>query len=148
MDAGEIFWLIIIGLIVGGFIWSAIKQQILKNIAKKVLENFNFQKAKEEILSVNQVLNFQYIAIADKCPFCGNNLFSKQGAYASFRECSNPECKYTKMGAVWRHPSHKRRSRIKCPACDNGKVILRRGTYGQFWGCSNYPRCDYTRKMK
>lgn len=31
-----------------------------------------------------------------------------------------------------------------CPRC-RGKLILRNGKYGDFYGCSNYPRCRYTR---
>lgn len=31
-----------------------------------------------------------------------------------------------------------------CPRCD-GKLVLRSGKYGTFYGCSNYPRCRYTR---
>jgi len=30
-----------------------------------------------------------------------------------------------------------------CPHC-GGKLVLRSGQYGQFYGCSNYPRCRYT----
>lgn len=30
----------------------------------------------------------------------------------------------------------------KCPRC-GGNLILRNGKYGQFYGCSNYPRCNY-----
>ena len=29
-----------------------------------------------------------------------------------------------------------------CPLC-GGNLILRNGRYGQFYGCSNYPRCTY-----
>ena len=31
----------------------------------------------------------------------------------------------------------------KCPKC-GGNLVLRKGTYGQFYGCSNYPDCRYT----
>ena len=31
----------------------------------------------------------------------------------------------------------------KCPKC-GGNLILRKGKYGDFYGCSNYPRCRYT----
>lgn len=31
-----------------------------------------------------------------------------------------------------------------CPNC-GGKLVLRTGKYGNFYGCSNYPRCRYTR---
>ncbi|MEI0557213.1 topoisomerase DNA-binding C4 zinc finger domain-containing protein [Brachyspira intermedia] len=32
-----------------------------------------------------------------------------------------------------------------CPRC-KGKLILREGKYGQFYGCSNYPNCKFTIK--
>lgn len=31
----------------------------------------------------------------------------------------------------------------RCPRC-GGTLALRSGKYGQFYGCSNYPRCKYT----
>ena len=30
----------------------------------------------------------------------------------------------------------------RCPRC-GGSLVLRNGRYGQFYGCSNYPRCNY-----
>ena len=33
-----------------------------------------------------------------------------------------------------------------CPIC-GGKLKLRTGKYGNFFGCSNYPKCKYTRKV-
>lgn len=32
-----------------------------------------------------------------------------------------------------------------CPRC-KGKLILRKGRYGEFWGCSNYPQCNFKYK--
>lgn len=34
----------------------------------------------------------------------------------------------------------------KCPKCGN-KLVERNGKYGNFMGCSNYPKCKYTRKI-
>ncbi len=34
-----------------------------------------------------------------------------------------------------------------CPACNTGRIGLRLGRYGSFIGCSNYPACQYTRKL-
>jgi DNA topoisomerase-1 len=34
-----------------------------------------------------------------------------------------------------------------CPACGAGRIGLRLGRYGSFIGCSNYPACQYTRKL-
>jgi len=32
-----------------------------------------------------------------------------------------------------------------CPKC-GGKLVERTSKYGKFYGCSNYPRCKYTKK--
>jgi ssDNA-binding Zn-finger/Zn-ribbon topoisomerase 1 len=37
-----------------------------------------------------------------------------------------------------------------CPLCGwkfggGGRVVEREGPYGSFWGCSNYPKCRYTK---
>lgn len=33
----------------------------------------------------------------------------------------------------------------RCPRC-GGRLVLRNGKYGDFYGCSNYPRCRFTRQ--
>ena len=33
-----------------------------------------------------------------------------------------------------------------CPKC-NGVLIERRGPYGRFLGCGNYPKCKYVQKI-
>ncbi|MGN1053305.1 MAG: NERD domain-containing protein [Candidatus Scatosoma sp.] len=32
-----------------------------------------------------------------------------------------------------------------CPRC-GGNLVLRNGKYGEFWGCSNYPKCKFIKK--
>jgi len=34
-----------------------------------------------------------------------------------------------------------------CPNC-SGKLVIRNGKYGPFYGCSNYPSCKFTQKIK
>ena len=34
-----------------------------------------------------------------------------------------------------------------CSACGNGRLGLKLGRYGSFIGCSNYPNCQYTRRL-
>ena len=34
-----------------------------------------------------------------------------------------------------------------CVACGNGRLGLKLGRYGSFIGCSNYPACQYTRRL-
>lgn len=33
----------------------------------------------------------------------------------------------------------------KCPKC-NGGLVKRNGKFGEFYGCSNYPKCHFTKK--
>lgn len=35
----------------------------------------------------------------------------------------------------------------RCPRC-NGKLVLRTGRFGKFYGCSHYPRCKFTQNLK
>lgn len=37
--------------------------------------------------------------------------------------------------------------KTKCPFCGN-ELVLRKGKYGVFWGCSTYPKCRFTRPDK
>jgi len=36
---------------------------------------------------------------------------------------------------------------IVCPQC-GGNLRIANGRYGEFLGCSNYPRCKYTRNLR
>ncbi len=38
-----------------------------------------------------------------------------------------------------------KKANLICPKC-NGQLVLRKGKYGQFYGCSNYPNCKFTMK--
>lgn len=43
--------------------------------------------------------------------------------------------------------SNKTDEDIVCPEC-GGLLVKRKGKYGNFIGCSNYPDCEYTRRLK
>ena len=34
----------------------------------------------------------------------------------------------------------------KCPLC-GGDLVIRTGSWGEFIGCANYPRCSYTKNI-
>ena len=36
----------------------------------------------------------------------------------------------------------------KCPACNKGDLIVRKGMYGKFIGCTSYPSCKYAFSIK
>jgi DNA topoisomerase-1 len=75
-------------------------------------------------------------AVDEKCDKCGNPMVMKVGRFGKFLACSKyPECKNTKPIPLG----------IKCPKDDcNGDVIQRKTKKGRtFYGCSNYPKCDF-----
>jgi DNA topoisomerase I len=73
----------------------------------------------------------------EPCPKCGANLVIKQGRFGEFTACTRyPECKYVK---------HKTTG-VKCPKDEEkgGEVVERKSRRGKiFFGCSNYPDCDF-----
>jgi DNA topoisomerase-1 len=73
----------------------------------------------------------------EKCPRCASNLILKQGRFGEFTACTKyPECKYIK---------HKTTG-VKCPkdADKGGDIVERKSKRGKvFFGCSNYPDCDF-----
>ena len=72
-----------------------------------------------------------------QCELCGRMMVVKQGRYGKFLACPGfPECRNTK-------PLLKDTG-VKCPKC-GGSIVERRTRRGRvFYGCKNYPECDYT----
>ncbi|MGF7185175.1 DNA topoisomerase-1 [Desulfitispora alkaliphila] len=70
------------------------------------------------------------------CEKCGKNLVIKMGRYGKFLACPGfPDCSNTKplLEEVG----------VSCPECD-GQVVIRRSKKGRvFYGCKNYPDCEY-----
>ena len=76
------------------------------------------------------------IPLEEKCPKCDTNLVLKEGRFGQFTSCPNyPTCKYIKPKTIG----------IGCPKSDcDGDLIERRSRRGKtFYGCSNYPKCDF-----
>ncbi|MDO5708000.1 MAG: type I DNA topoisomerase [Andreesenia angusta] len=71
------------------------------------------------------------------CEKCGRNMVIKMGRYGKFLACPGyPDCRNAK-------PLVKNLG-IKCPKCKDGDIIERRSKKGRiFYGCSNYPDCDF-----
>lgn len=72
------------------------------------------------------------------CPECGSELVIRNGRYGKFTACSNyPTCKYIKK------EEQQITELTDCPKCD-GKIVAKRTRKGKFfYGCTNYPKCDY-----
>ncbi len=73
----------------------------------------------------------------ERCPKCGRYLLIKQGRYGKFLACPGfPECRYTQQ--------YYEEAGVPCPRC-GGKIVARKTRRGRkFYGCINYPDCDFT----
>jgi DNA topoisomerase-1 len=71
------------------------------------------------------------------CDKCGSPMVIKHGRFGKFIACSNyPECKNTKPLLA--------KIGVACPQC-GGDLVERRSRRGRtFYGCANYPQCDFS----
>jgi DNA topoisomerase-1 len=73
------------------------------------------------------------------CEKCGKPMVKKLGRFGYFLACSGfPECRNTKSIPLG-----------KCPKC-GGDIVARktRGRGKEFYGCTNYPECDFISHFK
>ena len=91
-------------------------------------------KAKDEMQG--QKIQLQEDITDIKCEKCGRNMVVKSGRFGKFLACPGyPECKTTKPLVE--------ETTATCPRC-GGNVIGKKSKRGyQFFGCSNYPECNF-----
>ncbi|TEB06722.1 DNA topoisomerase 1 [Pelotomaculum schinkii] len=70
------------------------------------------------------------------CELCGRNMVKKFGRFGKFLACPGfPECRNTKPLL---EPTG-----VECPRC-GGELVIRRSKKGRkFFGCDQYPKCDF-----
>lgn len=106
----------------------------------EMLHNFyddfedNLSKVKKEMDGVKIKLKEEQTDV--KCEKCGANMIIKVGRFGKFLACPNyPKCKNTKPFVV--------NTEGNCPKCGS-QVIRKKSKRGyKFYGCSNYPECDF-----
>ena len=92
-------------------------------------------KQKEAELSKKEIAEEK----TDKtCPKCNSSLIIKLGRFGKFYACTKfPECKYTES-------LKNNKLGIKCPQCKSAEIVEKRTkTKKIFYGCSNWPKCDF-----
>ena len=75
--------------------------------------------------------------IGRPCPTCGKELVIRYGRFGKFISCSGfPDCRYTEPWLL--------KIGVACPT-DGGELVERKTRKGRtFFGCVNYPNCDFT----
>ena len=79
------------------------------------------------------------VVLDEMCPKCGKPMLQRDGQYGEFIACSGyPKCKYVKQELL----------EVPCPKC-GGDVAVRKTRRGDtFYGCVNYPKCDFSSNQK
>ena len=140
------------------------RQKELKLAAeKKKQDSIDFKN------NIHRLLGQQTAPVIDpdgirwfKCKYCGKtgtekDFWSHGGQDGmNLGICYNSEC--IEKNEKIREERNKRLGEAKqknkgdsieliCPECGN-KLVLKNGRFGEFYGCSNYPRCKYTRNKR
>lgn len=104
--------------------WQPIVKNFFEPLAKRI-ETEKIDKVEIPVVMTDEI-----------CDVCGKPMVIKTGRFGQFLACSGwPECKNSrpilkKIGAL-------------CPK-DGGELVERRTRRGRtFYGCANYPKCDY-----
>ncbi len=81
-----------------------------------------------------EILKAKKEVTGEFCVNCGSQMIIKTGRFGKFLACSRyPECKSTRAVSIG----------INCPRC-GGKMVEKRSRKGRvFYGCMNYPKCDF-----
>ncbi|AMA72657.1 DNA topoisomerase I [Aneurinibacillus sp. XH2] len=105
----------------------------------KVLEEFyeGFSKRLEVAEKYMREVEIKDEVADIMCDKCGSPMVYKVGRYGKFLACSAfPECRNT-MPIV-------KEIGVNCPKCETGQIVERKSKKNRiFYGCTNYPNCDF-----
>lgn len=87
------------------------------------------------------------------CPDCGGDLVVKFGRFGKFIACTNyPGCRYTEKTEEdkKKHEEVERNLPAGSQVCElcGAEMTIKKGRYGFFLGCSNYPNCKNIKKIE
>lgn len=106
---------------------------------RTVIDDFyrEFEKHVEVADAEMEKIEIKDEPAGEDCEKCESPMVYKMGRYGKFMACSNfPDCRNTK--AIIKPIG------VKCPKCKEGEVVERKSkTKRIFFGCDQYPECDY-----
>ena len=105
---------------------------------KTVVENF-YPDLEAAVKAAEK--NLESVKIADElsdevCDLCGRRMVIKYGPHGKFLACPGfPECRNTKP--------YLEKTGVSCPKC-GGDIVVKRTKKGRiYYGCANYPECEF-----
>jgi DNA topoisomerase-1 len=105
--------------------WSPVIKEFYDPFAKTLEKVGEAARVKIEVEKTDEI-----------CPQDGGHLIIRTGKFGKFMACENfPNCKFTKPFS--------QETGLVCPK-DGGKIVFKKTKKGRrFYGCSNYPKCDF-----
>ncbi|OGO04882.1 MAG: DNA topoisomerase I [Chloroflexi bacterium RBG_13_54_9] len=96
-----------------------------------------FQQKVEEASAQIEKVKVTEEPSGEICEKCGKPMVVKLGRYGKFLACTGyPDCKNTRPILI--------KTGVKCPRC-GGEIVEKRSKRRRlFYGCANYPKCDFT----
>lgn len=97
-----------------------------------------FEKSLKTAIDSAERVKVEVELTGDKCPKCSEgDVVIRTGRFGKFLACSRfPDCDYKE--------SFVEKINMACPKCTEGQVIVKRTKSRKtFYGCSNYPNCDW-----
>ena len=124
--------------------WIPVMDKFWKGFHKQVEEKEGIERAKITTEELDET-----------CPKCGNHkLQIKFGKRGRFIACSGyPDCDYTRnMGETAEDAAKEAEEPTivegrSCPKCE-GQLVYKKGRYGKFIGCANYPKCKHIEPLE
>lgn len=110
----------------GDYYWK----ELIRNFYKKLSHDLDIaEKTIEKVEIRDEITDV-------KCDKCGRNMVIKMGRFGKFLACPGfPECRNAKPLVE--------KIGVKCPKC-GGEIVIKRSKKGRkFYGCDNYPKCDF-----
>ena len=124
--------------------WIPVMDKFWKGFHQQITEKEGIERAK-----------ITTEALDETCPKCGNHqLQIKFGKRGRFIACSGyPDCDYTRnMGETAEDAAKEAEEPTivegrTCPKCE-GQLVYKKGRYGKFIGCANYPKCKHIEPLE
>jgi len=124
--------------------WLPVMETFWSGFSKQITEKESISRAEVTTESLDEA-----------CPKCGKPLMVRFGKRGRFIGCSAyPECDYTRNvnetaeSAAAAEPDEPEivEGRV-CPD-DGGQLVIKKGPYGKFIGCANYPKCKHIEPLE
>lgn len=125
---------------------------------RDALAEFYEKFAKDLENAAESIKNIKKTAIPtdEICEKCGSRMVIKFGKFGQFLACETyPECKNTREVAAKRSADENsteaseqaEESKVEpCELCGK-EMVLKKGRFGSFYGCTGYPECKNIRKL-